>query len=244
MFRTTLDIHRAKIHKIYEPMPFNKGEVKFFSFVTADNHASFPAIDRLMGVQDTAAIMGELKPAIAQVADRIWESALIRNIRKRHTFQFGDTGRALLNYQSDTPPTEVHWLMLVVEIDQDVRDIGRQVVSVMDNEQLEDIAKALALLAATPYGSTAMAAFTVSTFIMKGIGKLMKKNKNDQVGYIDQSFLIGDDYGVGVDQARTGSLVSDLTGNMWYDYTLTVRRMDELTLADATRETNGQFLTT
>ena len=226
MFRTTLDLHAAKVHKIYEPMPFNKGEVKFYSFVAADGALSLPHLDALMGKDDVNEIMENIRPAISEVADQIWESVLIQNIRKRHKFPFGDTGKALLNFVSDSPPAQIDWVLLVVEIDNDIRKIGKKARELVENESLEDIAKKVALVASLPYGTTAMAAFTISTFLIKGIGSIMEDNKNDQVGYIDQSFLLGDDFGIGRDQAKHGSEVQDLTGNMWYDYSLTTFRID------------------
>ena len=36
MYRTILDFHCAKIHRMFEPMPFNRGEMKFFCFTAAD----------------------------------------------------------------------------------------------------------------------------------------------------------------------------------------------------------------
>lgn len=231
MFRTTLDLHRAKVHKIYEPLPFDKGEMKFFSFVSADKALSLPMLDALMGTQDVEEIMAGLRPAIALVADQIWESVLIEGVRKRHVFAFGDTGRALLNYRSETPPTQVDWILLLVEIDKDVRNIGRKAIELVEADELETVAQKIAVLGATPYGTTAMAAFTISTFLIKAIGRIMEDNRNDLVGYIDQSFLLGDDFGVGRDQARNGLQIQDIRANMWYDYTLTCVRED-LSLAD------------
>lgn len=46
----------------------------------------------------------------------------------------------------------------------------------------------------------------------------MRKNDNDQVGYVDQSFILGEDFEVGA--PRTGEAAGDLTGNMRYWYRL------------------------
>lgn len=226
MFRTTLDVHSAHVHKIYESMPFNKGEVKFFSFVATDKTLSLPALDALMGKTDVREIMDGLKPAISEVTNHIWESVLIRNIRKRHKFTFGDTGKALLNVVSEDPPTQIDWLMLVVEIDEDIRDIGNKAKALVEDSALEDVAKNIAVISALPFGTTAMAAFSIATSLIRGIGSIMADNNNDQVGYIDQSFLLGDDINIGIDNCRTGVEVQDLTANMWYNYRLCINRID------------------
>lgn len=224
MYRTTLDLHRAKVHKIMEPLPFDKGEMKFYSFVAVDTVLSLPLLDQLLGKTDTNQIMEGLRPAIREVADQVWESHTIRRVRKHHSFNFGDTGRALINAVSETPPTQIDWILLLVEIDNDLRDATRRAGESVEENELQKVAEGLALLAGTGFGATAAAAFSISVVLIKHVAKIMQENNNDQVGYIEQSFLLGDDFNIGRGNRREATSVSDLTNNMFYDYTLTVTR--------------------
>lgn len=136
----------------------------------------------------------------------------------------------ILNVTREGPPSQVDWVLVLVEIDQDVRNIGQKAVEIVKDNNLEDIAKGIALLAGTPYRASAAAAFCIAVFLVKAIGKIMQDNKNDQVGYIKRSFLLDDDFGVGEDGARNVELVQDLIANMWYYYTLMCRKIAQILL--------------
>lgn len=123
MYETRLEIDKAAIRKIREPMPFNRAEMKFFSFVAHDQ-LSIPDMDRLLQERDPREARAGVRRAVSRMVDTLWESGEIRNIRKGHEFQFGDTGKTLHLSQTKTPPRRVDWVMLLVEIDRDIRDLG------------------------------------------------------------------------------------------------------------------------
>ena len=61
------------------------------------------------------------------------------------------------------------------------------------------------------------AAIIIVKSLVKGITFFMKKNKNDQLGLLEQSFIRELHYPNG---RRTADGVQDLTKNMKYDYTI------------------------
>lgn len=206
-----LILDRAQIHKKYEFL--GKAEVKFYSFV-ADSQFSLPALDALLGTETPA----EVRPMIVEAAKAIlsrWESVEIQNVKAGHIFEFGDTGRIL--HRSNSIPESLDWIMMVAELDGDVRDLGNQIEELLPEEDIDTLANNILTLASAAVTPQATAAIAISKLLIKGITFFMKKNKNDQLGLIEQSFIRGLHYPTG---KRTAAGVTDLTGNMWYDYTI------------------------
>lgn len=206
-----LILDRAQIHKKHEFL--NKAEVKFYSFV-ADGQFSMPELDQLLSTQNPE----ELRPMIKTAAQSIigkWEGVEIQNVKAGHIFEFGDTGRIL--FRSQEIPDSIDWIMFVVEIDDDIRNLGSRIDEILPDEDIDSLANNIITIASSAATPQATAAIAISKMLVRGITSFMKSNKNDQLGVIEQSFIRGLHYPNG---KRTAAGVSDLTGNMWYDYTI------------------------
>jgi len=208
-----LRLEQAKIYKIYEPMPFDKGEIKFYSFV-ADENLSIPALDALLTAADPDEVRAQIKDVSRGILD-LWESVLIEKVKKNHVFTFGNTGKVL--YRSEAIPERLDWLMLVVEIDRDIRNLGAHIDEILPDDRADGLASSVVSLAGLTAAPQVAAAVAISKFLLRSVTAFMEKNENDQVGLIEQSFIRSLDYPNG---RLVGDDIQDLTGNMWYDYTL------------------------
>jgi len=206
-----LILDRAKIHKKHEFL--NAAEVKFYSFVH-DGQLSIPELDELSSISDPQEKRSSVREMAKLVLNK-WEGVEVQNVMAGHIFQFGDTGRIL--YRAKDIPDALDWIMLVIENDKDVRTLGEQIDQVLPNSQIDSLSLNLMTIlsvAATPQTAAAIA---ISKALIRGITFFMKNNENDQLGMVEQSFIRELHYPEG---KRTAAGVQDLTGNMWYDYTI------------------------
>ena len=186
-------------------------EVRFHSFV-ADEQLSLPGAEAIQTERDSAArreIVRELVPAVIGK----WETIPIQNIPDRHTFTFGDSGRIL--YRSSIIPTSLDWMMLVIEDDRDIQDLGSDIEEFFTDDRLDSAAGAIMTLAGVASSPAAAAGIVLGKMVVKGITFVTQNNEDDQLGVIEQSFIRPLHYPAGT---RHGVSVGDLSGNMWYDY--------------------------
>jgi len=208
-----LRLEEVKIHKKFEPMPFDKAEVKFYSFV-ADESLSIPELDVLLTAADPDKVRAQIKDVSKAILDR-WESVLVENVKKNHVFTFGDTGKVV--YHSKTIPGRLDWLMLVVEIDRDIRNLGAHIDEILPDDRADSLTNSVVSLAGLASAPQVAAASAISKFLLRSVTSFMKDNENDQVGLIEQTFVRNLDFPSG---RLAGDEIQDLTGNMWYTYTL------------------------
>ncbi|MEO1043237.1 MAG: hypothetical protein AAFX52_13205 [Pseudomonadota bacterium] len=218
MYTTYLKLHEAIIKRNHERLPGDRAEVKFFSFA-ADDQLSLPSIDLLLGQRNVADIRDHLRPAIAEMVNSpmTWESGVIKGVRRGHHFQMGDTGKVVFKHQSDKPPNEIDWVMTAVELDQDVRSLGEHVDDMLDDQTVDAMSSAVMKIAGVAGGPKATAAVSLAELFVGVVTNFMKKNKNDQVGYVDQSFVRALDF---ADGYRKVEMNPDYSGNMWYTYSI------------------------
>ena len=206
-----LILDRAQIHKKYEFL--NTAEVKFYSFV-ADGMLSLPGLDQLKAASDAASKRDAVR-AMAQGVLNQWESVEVDHVEANHIFHFGDTGHIL--FRSQYIPQSLDWIMLVIEEDQDIRDLGTKISDLLPDAQADSLVANIMTLAATAASPQSAAAIAIAKTLIKGVTYLLKGNENDQLGIVEQSFIRDLHYPTG---KRTAAAVQDLTGNMWYDYTI------------------------
>ncbi len=204
-------LYRARIYKKFETL--NAAEAKFYSFV-ADGMLSLPELEELLAAADPADKRELVRRMGEQVLGR-WESVQVDHVEAGHTFRFGDTGKIL--YRAPTIPQSLDWVMLVIESDQDVRELGDRIGQVLPDARANSLVRDLKALASTAASPQAAAAVAVAKAVIAGVTTILKGNKNDQLGLIEQSFVRELHYPDGV---RVSGDVQDLTGNMWYAYTL------------------------
>ncbi len=210
-----LRLEKARIHKKYDPL--NKAEVKFYTFA-ADQNLSLPELEILLGTKDPAEVRENIKAAAKAILNR-WERVTVRNVPKNHIFTFGDTGRIV--YDAPAIPDRLDWLMLVLEVDRDIRNLGERVDEILPKIEADSLAEKMTGFvtknASAPHLDIAVA---LGKLLLQSITFFMKKNKNDQTGIVEQSFFRDLDFPGGT---RHGKEVQNLTGNMWYTYTLFAR---------------------
>lgn len=205
-----LILDKAKIHRKFDVL---SAEIRFYSFVNA-GQLSLPGLDALMGAEDAA----DLRKGVREMGQHVlarWESIRVDRIRAGHTFLFGDTGRVL--YRSDAIPTSLDWTMLVIEDDQDVRNLGSRIDELLPDDAVDQLAGHLRTFVGATQTPAAMAAIALSKALIRGVTYVLKGNNNDQVGVVEQSFVREMHY---PDGRRNAKEVQDLSGNMWYDYTI------------------------
>jgi hypothetical protein len=207
----TLILDRARIHKKFEWL--NTAEVKFYSFV-ADGLLSLPELDQVLTAADPQAKRATVREMAKRVLNQ-WESIEVRHVEANHVFKFGDTGRIL--YRSRVIPQTLDWVMLVIEVDKDVRNLGNQIDQILPDSQADSLAANLMTLASAAASPQTAAAIAVAKVLIRGVTFFLKNNENDQLGLVEQSFVRQLHY---PDGKRTKAGVQDLTGNMWYDYTI------------------------
>lgn len=213
-----LILDQAKIQKKYEFL--SRAEVKFYSFV-ADDQLSLPGLDQLLSTanpDEVRANIEEMRPRVRAMAKTIvskWESVQINNVRANHVFGFGDTGKVL--FRANRIPDFIDWIMLVIEIDEDVRELGAKLDDFITDDEIDDLSRNVLKLAGAVATPQYMAAVAIGKFVMKKTAAFMKENKNDQLGLVEQSFTREMHYPLGKRQVDG---TQDLTGNMWYDYTI------------------------
>ncbi|MBI4133574.1 hypothetical protein HY478_03095 [Candidatus Uhrbacteria bacterium] len=207
----TLILDRAQIHKKFEWL--NSAQVRFYSFV-ADERLSLPELNALVEAASPEEKRATIRGAAKKILDG-WESVEVRNVEANHIFRFGDTGRIL--YRSQAIPQYLDWIMLVIENDDDVRNLGGNIDKVLPDSRADSLAANIMTLAAVAATPQTAAAIAVAKALIRGITFLLKNNENDQLGLVEQSFVRELHY---PDGKRTRAAVPDLTGNMWYDYTI------------------------
>ena len=98
-----------------------------------------------------------------------------------------------------------------------MRNLGRDIDKVLPDDQIDSLAKNIVIIAAASVAPQAAAAIAVAKALVRGITYFMKKDKNDQLGLVEQSFIKELHYPNG---KRTSAGNTDLTRNMMYDYTI------------------------
>jgi hypothetical protein len=206
-----LILDKAQIHKRHEFL--NTAEVKFYSFVN-DGLLSLPGLDRVLKASDPQAERATIREMAKHVLNQ-WESVEVQNVQAGHIFRFGDTGRIL--YRSQGIPETIDWIMLAIEVDQDVRSLGEKIDQILPDDQVDSLAGNIMKLASIAASPQTAAAIALGKALIRGVTFFLKNDENDQLGLIEQSFIRQLHY---PDGKRTGAGVQDLTGNMWYDYTV------------------------
>ena len=199
---------------IFRNREWFSAEVKFHSFINDGSMVQLPQLDALQNETDTERKRELIRSAAASVMSH-WESVTIQNIGDGHTFQFGDTGKVL--YQSDQIPNMIDWVMLVIEDDQDIRGLAGDINQILPDEEADSLASNIMTVLGVAASPQTAAAVFIAKKIVNSVTYFLGKNKDDQLGIVDQSFVRPLHY---PDGSRHGEAIADLSGNMYYDYQL------------------------
>ena len=199
-----------QILRIFGP---DRAEVKLTSFITTDE-AQLPDLDELLATSSPQRKKELFAAAVTHiVGSRVMTT--IQNVRDNHEMTFGDTGYVL--YQSDQIPNDFNWILLAVESDQDMREIGEDLESVIHHSIIDQvITRTLSQAIATANLSYSVA-IAVGKFVTQMVFERKRTNKDDMIGILYTSLNRFEHYRHG---ERKKNHVPDLTNNMFVDYSI------------------------
>ena len=191
----------------------DRAEVKLNSFITTDE-TFVPEMDELLATNDPQRRKDLFASAVSHViGSRVLTT--IQNVTDNHVMTFGDTGYVL--YQSERIPTDFNWILLAIESDHDVRAIGHDIHSVIQDEELDQVVARTLALAAASANPSYVAAVGIGKFVTKLVAERRRENKDDMIGILYASLNRFEHYRHG---ERKKNNVPDLTNNMFVDYSL------------------------
>jgi hypothetical protein len=191
-------------------------QVKFLSFITPSNQ-NVPQLEKWMKTNDAAAkeaalaklVRGTLSTRELTEVDRVGDNVPV---------SFGDTGLVL--YEAEEIPEAFTWTFVAVRSELDVREAAGDVNEVLSepgfasfSTNVLGLIRAGSVVANPAYA----AAIEVAKFVAQaGARRLMKKGDR-QLGAVTVSFIRPEHYPQGLRESHD---VHDMTGNMFYDYTI------------------------
>ncbi len=144
-----------------------------------NNHDLFKGEVRLISVASTD-IVSKDQELVLKV-----ETPLFKGVKSGSFLPLGTAGKLL--YMSDKLPKFLNWSLWVLEDDSDVRDTGKLIADALASEEFKGIETTLkALLMSNP---GALAAETIVSQAAKLLAGVVMKNKDDQIGVIDTTFI-------------------------------------------------------
>lgn len=194
-------------------MEWGKAELKVLSFVTGAG-INMPILDELFTDLDEDKKAEVIKSSARSILASK-ELMTLQNVKDNQEIVFGDTGYAL--YHAPEAPEAFDWSMLLIEQDDDVRELGRLVDELVLNDEFDGFVKGVVTVAGAAMNPAAVAGLEIAKFIVKRVTIEMQRNKDDQVGLIYQSFVKTRHYPEGEREAQG---VSDLSGNLVIDYSI------------------------
>src|ERR1043166_3368340 len=191
-------------------------QVKFLSFITPSDQ-NVPQLEKWMKNNDAAAreaalaklVRGTLSTRELTEVDRVQDNVPV---------SFGDTGLVL--YEAEEIPEAFTWTFVAVRSELDVREAARDVNEILSEPGFASFSTSVLGLiqAGSEVANPAYAAaIEVAKFVAQaGARRLMKKGDR-QLGAVTVSFIRPEHYPQGLRESHD---VHDMTGNMFYDYTI------------------------
>ena len=212
-------INRLKIIDNREKRQFlrvfgsDRAEVKLNSFITTDE-TQLPDMDELLATTDPRRTKALFKAAVEHVvSSRVFTT--IQNVTDNHEMTFGDTGYVL--YQTETIPDNFNWILLAIETDADVREVGKELNSVIEDREFDSFVANTLAVAAAASNPSYVAAVGIGKYVVKMLAERRENNKDDMIGVLYTSLNRHEHYPHG---ERKRDNVPDLTNNMFIDYSM------------------------
>ncbi len=191
-------------------------QVKFLSFVTRSDQ-SVPDLDDWMRNNDPAAKKAALQSLVSDVLSTRALTEVDR-VQDNVPVSFGDTG--LILYEAEEIPEAFTWTFLAVRSSLDVREAAGDVNEILGEPGFASFStNVLSLIqtGAAVANPAYAAAIEVAKFVAQaGAQRLMKKGDR-QLGAVTTSFIRSEHYPAGIRESHD---VHDMTGNMFFDYTI------------------------
>ena len=191
-------------------------QVKFLSFITPSDQ-NVPQLEKWMKTNDAAAKEAALAKLVRGTLSRR-ELTEVDRVQDNVPVSFGDTGLVL--YEAEEIPEAFTWTFVAVRSERDVREAATDVNEILSEPEFASFSKnVLGLIqAGSAVANPAYAAaIGVAKFVAQaGARRLMKKGDR-QLGAVTVSFIRPEHYPQGLRESHD---VHDMTGNMFYDYTI------------------------
>jgi hypothetical protein len=191
-------------------------KVKFLSFVTRSDQ-SVPELDEWTRSNDLAARNAMLQVLIDNTLSTCALTEVDR-VQDNVTVNFGDTG--LILYEAEEIPEALTWTFLAVRSSRDVREAARDVNEILSEPNFGDFSKNLLSLiqAGSAVVNPAYAAgVEMAKFVAQTSARRLMNKGDRTLGAVTVSFIRPEHYPNGIRERRD---VHDMTGNMFYDYTI------------------------
>ncbi|MDP2861175.1 MAG: hypothetical protein Q8N95_00110 [Desulfobacterales bacterium] len=199
--------------KILNNREWGSGEVKMLSFITGED-INLPVLDGLLSTTDV-----NVKKQLIQAASQSVLSSKVLmqldNVTDGHVMTFGDTGYAL--YASDKIPVSFNWSLILIDIDEDINNLGKKIDSIIDAPGFNGFVNNVLLLASAAANPAAVAGVAIAKYVFGVVAETMIENKDDQIGLAYQSFNRFEHYPHG---ERKRDDVPDLSNNVRIDYSI------------------------
>lgn len=191
-------------------------QVKFLSFVTRSDQ-NVPQLDKWIKTNDQKTRDAALQKLVSKTLSTR-ELTEVDRVQDNVPVSFGDTGLVL--YEADEIPEAFTWTFVAVRSELDVREAAGDVNEILSepgfasfSTNLLGLIQAGSALANPAY----TAAMEVAKFAAQaGARRLMKKGDR-QLGAVTVSFIRPEHYPQGIRECHE---VHDMTGNMFYDYSI------------------------
>ena len=206
-------VFRLNKLKILNNREWGPGELKLLSFITGKD-VNLPVLDDLQNTTDPE----QKKQLIKAVAQSVLSAKVLMqldNVADGHQATFGDTGYAL--YTADKIPVSFNWSLMLLEIDEDINNLGKQIDGVINAPEFDGFAANVLTLAAAATNPAAVAGVAIAKYVFGLVADTMINNKDDQIGLAYQSFNKFEHYPHG---ERKRDDVPDLSNNVRIDYSI------------------------
>jgi hypothetical protein len=206
-------VFNNKDGKLFGFLGKDKSKVQFASLVISDG----------IGLPDLSGILDEIDPAkrkvqVAEAVKGVASSIVftpVDDIKDNSEITFGDTG--VLIHKAVEIPESFSWEFLAIKLNKDARDLGSEVLEVINDKAFDEFANSFPALVGTAATAPFTAAAVIGKFIFKIFGGNLAKKKDKQLGILETSFIRELDYQNGI---REGRAIKDETGNLRIDYTI------------------------
>jgi len=199
--------------KILNNRDWGPGEIKMLSFITGED-VNLPVLDELQKTTD----INLKKQLIQSAAQSVLSSKVLMqldNVTDGHKITFGDTGYAL--YTSNKIPVSFNWSLMLLEIDEDVNNLGKKIDSIIDAPGFDGFVNNVLVLAGAAANPAAAVGVEIAKYVFEIVANTMMENKDDQIGLAYQSFNRFEHYPHG---ERKRDDVPDLSNNVRIDYSI------------------------
>ncbi|MEO8498096.1 MAG: hypothetical protein ABI614_23770, partial [Planctomycetota bacterium] len=204
--------NREKRH-VLQLFGADKAEVQLSSFITTDS-TELPELSELIATDNSQRKQKLAELAVARVINsRVLTT--IENVTDNHEMTFGDTGFVL--YQAERVPEQFDWILMAIESDQDVRDLGVEMNAVLQNDEFQSTLNQTLAIATTAANPSYAAAVSIGKLVTKMLAQQYRQNDDDMIGILYTSLNRREHYPHG---ERKKDKVPDLTNNMFVDYSL------------------------